>query len=154
MRKSKAEPSKPRNTAMTESFDAGKLAEELRALVSEAEALLRASGSADGAEMQPRAEAAVRDLRERLSAFEEQLSARARDIDGYVRGNPWQAVAVAGGVALLLGLLMGRRWWTRPDRLRRLRAPPRGCAQRPAGCPAREWTRCGPASSSPPSSSS
>jgi len=109
MRKSKAEPSKPRNTAMTESFDAGKLAEELRALVSEAEALLRASGSADGAEMQPRAEAAVRDLRERLSAFEEQLSARARDIDGYVRGNPWQAVAVAGGVALLLGLLLGRR---------------------------------------------
>src|SRR5438034_1388978 len=106
MRKSKAEPSKPRNTAMTESFDAGKLAEELRALVSEAEALLRASGSADGAEMQPRAEAAVRDLRERLSAFEEQLSARARDIDGYVRGNPWQAVAVAGGVALLLGLAL------------------------------------------------
>jgi ElaB/YqjD/DUF883 family membrane-anchored ribosome-binding protein len=26
-----------------------------------------------------------------------------------VRGNPWQAVAVTGGVALLLGLIMGRR---------------------------------------------
>ena len=58
---------------MTEMFDAGKLAEELRSLVSDAEALLRASGSADGAEMQQRAEAAVRDLRERLSALEEQL---------------------------------------------------------------------------------
>ena len=94
---------------MTESFDAGKLAEELRSLVSEAEALLRASGGADGGEMQQRAEAAVRDLRTRLSALEEQLTARARDIDSYVHSNPWQAVAVAGGVALLLGLLMGRR---------------------------------------------
>lgn len=94
---------------MTESFDAGKLAEELRSLVSEAETLLRASASADGGEMQQRAEAAVRDLRARLSALEEQLTARARDIDSYVRGNPWQAVAVAGGAALLLGLLMGRR---------------------------------------------
>jgi ElaB/YqjD/DUF883 family membrane-anchored ribosome-binding protein len=94
---------------MTESFDAGKLAEELRSLVSEAEALLRASGSADGGEMQQRAEAAVRDLRTRLSALEEQLTARASDIDSYVRSNPWQAVAVAGGVALVFGLLMGRR---------------------------------------------
>ena len=94
---------------MTESFDAGKLAEELRSLVSEAETLLRAGGSADGGEMQQRAEAVVRDLRTRLSALEEQLSARARDIDSYVRSNPWQAVGVAGGVALLLGLLMGRR---------------------------------------------
>ena len=100
---------------MTESFDAGKLAEELRALVSEAEALLRASGSADGAEMQPRAEAAVRDLRERLSAFEEQLSARARDIDGYVRGNPWQRCcsgsswAAADGRARIACAGCGRR---------------------------------------------
>ena len=94
---------------MTEMFDAGKLAEELRSLVSDAEALLRASGSADGAEMQQRAEATLRELRTRLSALEEQLTARARDLDSYVRGNPWQAVAVAGGVALLLGLLMGRR---------------------------------------------
>jgi ElaB/YqjD/DUF883 family membrane-anchored ribosome-binding protein len=94
---------------MTERFDAGKLAEELRTLVSEAEALLRASGSADSAQMQQRAEAALRDLRARLSTLEEQLTARAHDIDSYVRSNPWQAVAVAGGVALLLGLLMGRR---------------------------------------------
>ena len=94
---------------MTEMFDAGKLAEELRSLVSDAEALLRASGSANGAEMQQRAEATLRELRTRLSALEEQLTARARDIDSYVRGNPWQAVALAGGVALLLGLLVGRR---------------------------------------------
>jgi ElaB/YqjD/DUF883 family membrane-anchored ribosome-binding protein len=94
---------------MTEMFDAGKLAEELRSLVSDAEALLRASSSADGAQIQERAEAALRDLRARLSGLEEQVTARARDLDSYVRTNPWQAVAVTGGVALLLGLIMGRR---------------------------------------------
>ena len=94
---------------MTEMFDAGKLAEELRSLVSDAEALLRASTSADGAQMQERAEATLRDLRARLGALEEQVTARARDIDSYVRGNTWQAVAVTGGVALLLGLIISRR---------------------------------------------
>jgi ElaB/YqjD/DUF883 family membrane-anchored ribosome-binding protein len=49
------------------------------------------------------------ELRTRLTALEQQVKARARDVDGYVRDNPWQAVAVAGGVALLLGLIMGRR---------------------------------------------
>jgi ElaB/YqjD/DUF883 family membrane-anchored ribosome-binding protein len=94
---------------MTEMFDAGKLAEELRLLVSDAEALLRASTSADGAEMRERAEATLRDLRARLTGLEEQVTARVRDVDRYVRGNPWQAVAVAGGVALVLGLIIGRR---------------------------------------------
>ena len=36
------------------------------------------------------------------------MRSRARDVDSYVRDNPWQAVAVVGGVALLLGLLVGR----------------------------------------------
>lgn len=94
---------------MTEMFDAGKLAEELRALVSDAEALLQASTSADSAELRKRAEATLRDLRGRLTALEEQVSAGARDLDGYVRDNPWQAVAIAGGAALVLGLIVGRR---------------------------------------------
>lgn len=94
---------------MPEMSPAAKLAEELRALVSETEALLRATASADGAEVQERAEATLRELRGRLNALEEQLSARARDVDTYVRTNPWQAVAVVGGLALLLGLMMGRR---------------------------------------------
>lgn len=94
---------------MTEGFDGGRLAEELRMLMSEAEALLRsASGTASVAE-EERAEATLADLRTRLSTLEQQLKARVRDVDDYVRDNPWQAVAVVGGVALLLGLLMGRK---------------------------------------------
>ena len=94
---------------MTEGFDGGRLTEELRMLMSEAEALLRsASGTASAAEDE-RAEATLAELRARLSQLEQQLKARARDVDGYVRENPWQAIAVVGGVALLLGLLMGRK---------------------------------------------
>jgi ElaB/YqjD/DUF883 family membrane-anchored ribosome-binding protein len=94
---------------MPEMSPAAKLAEELRSLVSDAEALLRATRNADGAEVQERAEATLRELRGRLNALEEQLTARARDVDTYVRTNPWQAVAVVGGLALLIGLMMGRR---------------------------------------------
>ena len=94
---------------MTEGFDGGRLAEELRVLMSEAEALLRSASGTASAAQEERAEATLADLRARLSTLEQQLKARARAVDGYVRENPWQAVAVAGGVALLLGLLMGRK---------------------------------------------
>ncbi len=94
---------------MSGTFDGGRLAEDLRTLVSDAEALLRASTGTNGAELQERAQETLQELRARLSTLEEQVTARARDVDTYVRENPWQAVAVAGGVALLLGLIMGRR---------------------------------------------
>jgi ElaB/YqjD/DUF883 family membrane-anchored ribosome-binding protein len=94
---------------MTERYDGGRLAEDLRTLVDDAEALLRASATAGSAELHERAQATLEELRGRLAALEDRLRARARDVDSYVRDNPWQAVAVAGGIALLFGLLMGRR---------------------------------------------
>ena len=94
---------------MTETFDTGKIADELRALVGEAEALLRSTVSAGSAELEDRAQDTLQDLKGRLGSLEQQLNARARDVDDYVRDNPWQAVAVAGGVALLLGLIMARK---------------------------------------------
>jgi ElaB/YqjD/DUF883 family membrane-anchored ribosome-binding protein len=87
----------------------GEIAEELRTLVSDAEALLRSTANAGGAEVQERAQATLQELRARLSALEDTVRSRARDVDSYVRDNPWQAVAVIGGVALLIGLAMGRR---------------------------------------------
>lgn len=93
---------------MADVFNGGKLAEELRALVTEAESLLRTSGETASAAGE-QAEATLADLRKRLTTLERQAKARAREVDDYVHDNPWQAVAVAGGVALLLGLIMGRR---------------------------------------------
>jgi ElaB/YqjD/DUF883 family membrane-anchored ribosome-binding protein len=94
---------------MIEGFDAGRLAEELRVLMGEAEALLRSASGTASADEQERAEATLGDLRARLATLEQQLKARARDVDSYVRENPWQALALVGGVALLLGLLLGRK---------------------------------------------
>lgn len=87
----------------------GEIAQELRTLVSDAEALLRSTSNAGGAEVQERAQATLQELRARLSALEDTVRSRARDVDSYVRDNPWQAVAVVGGIALLIGLAMGRR---------------------------------------------
>ena len=94
---------------MSDTFDIGKLADELRTLVNEAETLLRSGVSNGTAELQDRAHDTLKDLKSRLGSLEKQLNERARDVDSYVRDNPWQAVAVAGGVALLLGLVMARR---------------------------------------------
>ena len=94
---------------MSETFSSGRLVDDLYSLVDEAEALLRSGLASGGAEMQDRAQETLRDLKSRLSSLEQQLTARARDVDSYVRDNPWQAVAVAGGVALLLGLIMARQ---------------------------------------------
>lgn len=97
---------------MSSQFDAGKLAEDIKTLVRDAEALLRAS--AESAEeltddARRRAEQSLHALRGQLDDIERDLKGRAQVLDGYVHDNPWAAVAIAGGVALLLGLLMGRR---------------------------------------------
>lgn len=97
---------------MSPQFDAGKLAEDIKTLVRDAETLLRAS--AENAEdlteeARQTAERSLHVLRSRLTEIERDLKGRAEMLDGYVHDNPWTAVAVAGGVALLIGLLMGRR---------------------------------------------
>jgi len=96
---------------MTQFFDAGKLADDLHALVSDAEALLKATAGQAGekaAEARERAEESLASLRGRLEDLEDNVRGRAKQVDGYVRDNPWQALAIAGGVALLVGMLMGR----------------------------------------------
>ena len=94
---------------MSDANGGGRIVEELRALVSDAQALLSSTANAGGVEFQQRAQATLQELRARLNALEDTVRLRARDVDTYVRDNPWQAVAVVGGVALLLGLAMGRR---------------------------------------------
>jgi len=95
--------------AMSETQENAGPAEELRRLLDDAEALLRAATRAGTAEARDRAQATLEELRTRLGALEDQVRAGARDVDSYVRENPWQAVAIAAGIALLAGLIMGRR---------------------------------------------
>lgn len=92
------------------------LFDELRAVVRDAEALVKATSAQTGERLQEtraRAEESLRIARARLAEFEDDAMRRAREMadttESYVRENPWQAVGVAVGVGVLIGLLMHRR---------------------------------------------
>ena len=78
-------------------MDAGtteKLTAELRAVVREAEALMRAAAVESG---------------EQLRQAGEITREAVGEIDEHVRKNPWAAVGIAAGVGLLIGLLLARK---------------------------------------------
>ena len=101
---------------MADRISADQLIDDLTAVIRDAESLLRATAAQTGdkvQEVRARAEESVRQAKERLEGVEEEALEHARvlagEADQYVRGNPWQAVGVAAGIGLVLGLLMSRR---------------------------------------------
>lgn len=93
-----------------------KLMEDLRRVVQDVEALLKATAGQAGdrmGEVRARAEETLRGARARLADLEAQARDRAKmaagDADRYVRDNPWQAVGIAAGISFLLGVLVSRR---------------------------------------------
>ena len=101
---------------MAEKISADQLLDNLNAVIRDAESLLKATAAQTGDKIQEartRAEESVRLAKARLADVEDEALKRAQalaeDADEYVRGNPWQAVAIAAGVALVLGLLISRR---------------------------------------------
>jgi len=90
--------------------------QDLKAVVSDAEALIRATAgdvSEQAVKARSRAEESLRHARTRIVDLEQQVLARARAAalatNGYVRENPWPSIGVAAGVAFVAGLLLGRR---------------------------------------------
>ena len=97
---------------MKQQFDAGKIADDLQSLIHHAEELLRAtadSASESATTARERAEESLSAVRARLADFQDEVKGHARAVDGYVQDNPWTAVAVVGGLALIVGLIMGRK---------------------------------------------
>jgi ElaB/YqjD/DUF883 family membrane-anchored ribosome-binding protein len=93
-----------------------KLVEDLRAVVQDAEELLKATAGQTGEKIgavRARAEESLRTARRRLSELEHDVVERAKTAakatDDLVHEKPWQAIAITAGVAFLLGLLAGRR---------------------------------------------
>ena len=101
---------------MAQQLSASQLIDDLTAVIKDAESLLRVTAAQTGdkvQEIRARAEETVRNAKARLGEVEEQALERAREFAGeadeYVRGNPWQAVGIAAGIGLVIGMLMSRR---------------------------------------------
>ena len=93
-----------------------KLVKDIRAVISDAEEILRATADQTGekiADLRVRIQDRLLGARIRLDAAEEALinktRAAARAADDYVHESPWQAVGIGAGVGFLIGLLLGRR---------------------------------------------
>jgi ElaB/YqjD/DUF883 family membrane-anchored ribosome-binding protein len=109
-------PPKMKTAPDTNPPSSDEILEELRALIGEAEKILNASGDPGEPEfedslaaLRERFESARERIAKGVAATRQQVAAGAHDVDTLIRENPYQSLAVAGCVGLLLGLLLSRR---------------------------------------------
>ena len=93
-----------------------KLVSDMKVVVSDAEEILRATAGVAGEKMvdlRERIAERLHDAKMRLAdaeaALVDKTKAAARATDDFVNDNPWQAVGIAAGIGLLLGIIIGRR---------------------------------------------
>ena len=94
----------------------GKLAEDLKAVLADAEELLEATASQTGeriAAARAKAEESLKAAKVRLAEEEVAVMAKtraaAKATEDYVRANPWKAVGITAAIGLVLGILVVRR---------------------------------------------
>ena len=92
------------------------LAGDLKAVIADAEELLKATTGATGERIsaaRARAEETLRAARQKLAGLDDvvvdQAKEAARAADEYVREHPWGAVGIAAVAGLLLGVMISRR---------------------------------------------
>lgn len=92
------------------------LTADLKALVNDAEALVKATAADAGgkfAGVHDRLAGSLKTARSRVSEMEEavvaQSRAAARTTDRYVHQSPWVSIGVAAAASLVLGMLIARR---------------------------------------------
>ncbi len=92
------------------------LMDDLRKVVQDTEALLRATEGQVGEkadDARRRVQAALESARTRLTKMQgsaaEMGDEAVRATEAYVREKPWQALGIAAGAGLVLGLLLSRR---------------------------------------------
>jgi ElaB/YqjD/DUF883 family membrane-anchored ribosome-binding protein len=90
-----------------------KLVGDLRNLVADAEELLKATASQAGDKIgvaRQKIEQSLIEGKKALADAEKTLVNKSKECaeiaDDYVRENPWSAVGIAGGIGLVLGLLI------------------------------------------------
>ena len=93
-----------------------KLVSDLKVVVADAEELLRATASQAGekvAAARERIQASLASAKVKLTEAErallEKTKEAAKATDEFVHEHPWQAIGIAAGAGLLLGILISRR---------------------------------------------
>ena len=101
---------------MNTEVNTDKLIEDLKVVIRDAEALIKATSAQTGEKIQEvraKAEESLRQAKVRLTAAEAEALKQVREVadatEEYVRDNPWQSIGIAAGVGLLLGVLISRR---------------------------------------------
>ena len=96
--------------------DSESLIAEFKSLMVDAEALIKATEDHPGAAISSLRNKALETLagaKESISSAEGKLFDKAKSAaegaDDFVHRNPWEAVGVAAGLGLLIGLFIGRR---------------------------------------------
>jgi ElaB/YqjD/DUF883 family membrane-anchored ribosome-binding protein len=96
--------------------DTDKLLEDLRAVIRDAEELLRATAGQAGehiAQARTKAEASLHSAKSMLHAMGGAADARARDaaraVNSGVRDNPWMVMGASAAVGFFIGMMLGRR---------------------------------------------
>ena len=92
------------------------LVTDMKAVITDAEELLRATAGAAGekvATVRARAEETLRGAKARLAGLDDAVLDRAKDAaratDEYVHEHPWSAVGIAAVAGLVVGVLLSRR---------------------------------------------
>jgi ElaB/YqjD/DUF883 family membrane-anchored ribosome-binding protein len=90
----------------------GKMADDLKMMVSDGEELLKAAANASGegfTAARARFAEKVVSARARLADLSQPVVEKARRADGYVHASPWTAIGVAVAAGMLIGFLAAKR---------------------------------------------
>ena len=90
----------------------GKMADDLKMIVSDGEELLKAAANASGegfTAARAKFSEKVMSAKAKLADISQPVVEKARQADGYVHGSPWTAICVAAAAGVLIGFLAAKR---------------------------------------------
>ncbi|MBX9704990.1 MAG: DUF883 family protein [Gammaproteobacteria bacterium] len=101
---------------LSDQFDQDQLINEFKAVVADAEALIKAtanSGDDKLSDLRARAEESLGIAKARILDIQTEVLAKtkaaAKATDAYVHENPWRSIGFAASIGVVVGLLISRR---------------------------------------------